>query len=87
MIECPKPGLTLPKVKSNLPHLESLDAGDLINRAEGFLYTIADSSASSSVIGAAADTTAQKNGGWFGFVSKAMVFILKVTEIVSVCLL
>lgn len=82
VIESPKHGLTQAKVKSNFhenAHLESLDAGDLINRAEVFLYTLADSSASSSVIGAAADTTAQKNGGWFrGFVSNAMVLILKV---------
>lgn len=62
-------------MSSFMPEISSAESKDSF-------YTIADSPASSSVIGAAADTTAQKNGGWFGFVSDAMVFILKVIEIV-----
>lgn len=62
-------------MSSFMPEISSAESKDSF-------YTIADSPASSSVIGDAADTTAQKNGGWFGFVSDAMVFILKVIEIV-----
>ncbi|XXG54779.1 hypothetical protein AAC387_Pa03g2575 [Persea americana] len=57
-------------MSSFMPEISSAESKDSF-------YTIADSPASSSVIGDAADTTAQKNGGWFGFVSDAMVFILK----------
>lgn len=47
---------------------------------EGLLYTLADAAvaADPSSTGAAATTSVQKNGGWFGFISDAMEVVLKV---------
>ncbi|KAJ6750628.1 hypothetical protein OIU85_001191, partial [Salix viminalis] len=66
-------------------HLHSsVDFNTIISRAEGFLYTLADaavavdSAASTSSTDTAA--AAQKNGGWFGFISDGMEFVLKVLK-------
>ncbi|PKA56403.1 Inner membrane protein ALBINO3, chloroplastic [Apostasia shenzhenica] len=70
----------------DLPPPDGLDSvvdfPGIVAKAERFLYTLADAavavdpSASSS---GAADA-AQKNGGWFGFVSDAMEVVLKVLK-------
>ncbi|KAI5603359.1 hypothetical protein BDE02_01G214000 [Populus trichocarpa] len=66
-------------------HLHSsVDFNTIISRAEGFLYTLADAavavdSAASTTSSDTADA-AQKNGGWFGFISDGMEFVLKVLK-------
>jgi YidC/Oxa1 family membrane protein insertase len=62
----------------------SVDFNTIISRAEGFLYTLADAavavdSAASTTSSDTADA-AQKNGGWFGFISDGMEFVLKVLK-------
>ncbi|KAL1323815.1 hypothetical protein HN51_034049 [Arachis hypogaea] len=61
---------------------------EVVARAEGLLYTLADAAvatadsaatATGTSTDAAADTV-QKNGGWFGFISEAMEFVLKVLK-------
>ncbi|KAJ7947671.1 Inner membrane protein ALBINO3, chloroplastic [Quillaja saponaria] len=53
-------------------------------RTEGLFYTLADATvaADSASSGAAAstDVAAQKNGGWFGFISDSMEYVLKVLK-------
>uniref|UniRef100_A0A6N2K4Z9 Membrane insertase YidC/Oxa/ALB C-terminal domain-containing protein n=2 Tax=Salix viminalis TaxID=40686 RepID=A0A6N2K4Z9_SALVM len=65
-------------------HLDSsIDFTSIISRAEGFLYTLADAAVA---VDSAASTTstdpsaAQKSGGWFGFISDGMEFVLKVLK-------
>ncbi|KAF9675331.1 hypothetical protein SADUNF_Sadunf09G0021000 [Salix dunnii] len=65
-------------------HLDSsIDFTSVISRAEGFLYTLADAAVA---VDSAASTTstdpsaAQKSGGWFGFISDGMEFVLKVLK-------
>ncbi|TQE03262.1 hypothetical protein C1H46_011163 [Malus baccata] len=55
-----------------------VDVASLLSRAEGLLYTIAD--AAVAVDPSSADAAAQKNGGWFGFISDAMEFVLKILK-------
>lgn len=64
---------------------DSIDIlGAVYSRAEGLLYTLADAAVAVDPAaggGAASDSTAavaQKSGGWFGFISEAMEFVLKV---------
>ncbi|KAK4254963.1 hypothetical protein QN277_008031 [Acacia crassicarpa] len=64
---------------------DSFDFSQIVTRAEALLYTLADAAVSAdSGAGAAASTStdaaAQKNGGWFGFISEAMEFVLKVLK-------
>ena len=65
----------------------AIDFNAIATRAESLLYTLADAaviagdSAASSGADAATDAAAQKNGGWFGFISEAMEFVLKVIVI------
>lgn len=55
------------------------DVASLLSRAEGLLYTLADAAvAVDPAASGSADAAAQKNGGWFGFISEAMEFVLKV---------
>lgn len=58
----------------------SIDFNAIVTRAEGLLYTLAD--AAVAVDGGAAsesaNASAQKSGGWFGFISDAMEVVLKV---------
>lgn len=61
----------------------SIDLNSVFSRTESLLYTLADAAVSlDSASGGAASTSAdgatQKNGGWFGFISEAMEFVLKV---------
>ena len=42
------------------------------------LYTLADAAVATDSAGTADAAAAQKNGGWFGFISEAMEFVLKV---------
>ncbi|OIW08617.1 hypothetical protein TanjilG_03293 [Lupinus angustifolius] len=60
----------------------SIDFTEIVARTEGLLYTLADATvvAADSVTAASGDATAQKNGGWFGFISEAMEFVLKVLK-------
>lgn len=89
----PRPSrLVSTRVKFSLhelpPPVHSLDSsveffGAVVSRAESLLYTLADAAVAvdSATGGAASDSTtaaAQKSGGWFGFISEAMEFVLKV---------
>jgi YidC/Oxa1 family membrane protein insertase len=61
-----------------------LDVHAIGERIEGLVYTLADAAvvvATDPVSGSATDATAQKNGGWFGFISDAMELVLKVNFI------
>lgn len=70
----------------DLPPIQSLhsnfDFEAAVRRAEGLLYTLADAAVAADP-GVASDATAaaataQKNGGWFAFISDAMEVVLKV---------
>ncbi|KAE9616619.1 putative membrane insertase OXA1/ALB3/YidC, membrane insertase YidC/Oxa1 [Lupinus albus] len=60
----------------------SVDFTQIVSRTEGLLYTLADAAvvAADSATAASGDVTSQKNGGWFGFISEAMEFVLKVLK-------
>ncbi|CAN0854070.1 Inner membrane protein PPF-1, chloroplastic [Linum grandiflorum] len=62
-----------------------IDFGSIVNRAESALYTLADAavavdSASGGAASSSGDGAVQKSGGWFGFISDAMEFVLKILE-------
>ena len=63
-------------------HLDSsIDFNSIISRAEGFLYTLADAAvAVDSAASTTSTDTPQKSGGWFGFISDGMEFVLKVLK-------
>ncbi|KAJ4843857.1 Inner membrane protein PPF-1, chloroplastic [Turnera subulata] len=64
-------------------HLDSsVDFASLLTRAEGLLYTLADAAVAGGGAEATADSAAaaQKNGGWFGFISDSMEFVLKILK-------
>ncbi|KDP44219.1 hypothetical protein JCGZ_05686 [Jatropha curcas] len=69
-----------------ISHLDSsIDFSSIISRAESLLYTLADAavavdSASGGAASSSTDTAVQKNGGWFGFISESMEFVLKVLK-------
>uniref|UniRef100_A0A1D1XE12 Inner membrane protein PPF-1, chloroplastic n=1 Tax=Anthurium amnicola TaxID=1678845 RepID=A0A1D1XE12_9ARAE len=64
-----------------LPHgLESVDIQGIVARAEGILYTLGDAAVVADPSAAAASAAAEKNGGWFGFISQAMEVVLKVLK-------
>lgn len=50
-----------------------------MSRAEGLLYTLADATVAADAA-TSTDATVQKNGGWFGFISEGMEFVLKVLK-------
>ncbi|XP_077232871.1 inner membrane protein PPF-1, chloroplastic-like [Tasmannia lanceolata] len=61
-----------------------IDFHGIFTRAEGLFYTLADSAVataefSSGVVGSS-EGAAQKNGGWFGFISETMEVVLKVLK-------
>lgn len=63
----------------------ALDIGAIVTRAESLLYTLADAAVAvdSAAGGASTDsatTAVQKNGGWFGFISDGMEFVLKILK-------
>lgn len=66
----------------------ALDFNAIATRAESLLYTLADAAVSADAAsGASTDAAAaQKNGGWFGFISESMEFVLKVFRISLLCL-
>ncbi|KAJ1381799.1 Membrane insertase YidC/ALB3/OXA1/COX18 [Sesbania bispinosa] len=57
----------------------SLDFAGIAARAEGLLYTLADATVATDSA-TSADAAVQKNGGWFGFISEGMEFVLKVLK-------
>lgn len=64
-----------------IPPLDSLaQLQGIASRVEGLLYTLADATvaADASSPAAEASAAAQKNGGWFGFISETMEIVLKV---------
>ncbi|GLT65086.1 hypothetical protein SLA2020_375380 [Shorea laevis] len=68
---------------NEIPPIHSFDSSSvdfqaMISKAESLLYTLAD--AAVAVDSAANDAAAQKNGGWFGFISDSMEFVLKVLK-------
>ncbi|XP_029127114.1 inner membrane protein PPF-1, chloroplastic [Cajanus cajan] len=62
----------------------SIDFAGIVTRAEGLLYTLADAAVAAdpaaSTTTATTDAAVQKNGGWFGFISEGMEFVLKVLK-------
>lgn len=50
----------------------------MVTKAESLLYTLAD--AAVAVDAAATDAAPQKSGGWFGFISDGMEFVLKILK-------
>ncbi|XP_020580739.1 inner membrane protein PPF-1, chloroplastic-like [Phalaenopsis equestris] len=58
------------------------DLERISSRMEGLLFTLADAvvAADPSTSDTAAAAAAQKNGGWFGFISEAMEIVLKVLK-------
>lgn len=63
----------------------SIDFTSIVTRAESLLYTLADAavaadSASGGAASSSTDSAVQKNGGWFGFISESMEFVLKVLK-------
>ncbi|KAL5814467.1 hypothetical protein ACOSQ4_025108 [Xanthoceras sorbifolium] len=73
-----------------IPPIHSLDSpidfNSVFTRAESLLYTLADAavqldSASGGAASASASAdAAPQNGGWFGFISEAMEFVLKILK-------
>ncbi|XP_073226168.1 inner membrane protein PPF-1, chloroplastic isoform X1 [Cicer arietinum] len=66
----------LPPIQS-ISH--SVDFAGIVSRAEGLLYTLADATVAADAANSA-DASVQKNGGWFGFISDGMEFVLKVLK-------
>ncbi|OMO91272.1 Membrane insertase OXA1/ALB3/YidC [Corchorus olitorius] len=61
----------------------SVDFQALYTKAESLLYTLADAAVAADPAATAAgstDAAAQKNGGWFGFISEGMEAVLKVLK-------
>lgn len=68
----------IPPIQS-LTH--SIDVAGVFARAEGLLYTLADAAVTAdAVTSTSTDVAVQKNGGWFGFISDAMEFVLKILK-------
>ncbi|KAG6482029.1 inner membrane protein PPF-1, chloroplastic-like [Zingiber officinale] len=66
-----------------IPPLDSLaQLQGIASRVEGLLYTLADATVAvdASSPAAEASAAAQKNGGWFAFISEAMEIVLKVLK-------
>lgn len=68
----------------------SIDFTSIVTRAESLLYTLADAavaadSASGGAASSSTDAAVQKNGGWFGFISESMEFVLKVILLRLLC--
>ncbi|XP_043687091.1 inner membrane protein PPF-1, chloroplastic-like isoform X3 [Telopea speciosissima] len=61
----------------------SIDFHGILSRTESLLYMLADAAVaadSSSAAVVSSDAAVQKNGGWFGFISDVMEFVLKVLK-------
>uniref|UniRef100_A0A2P2L2X2 Uncharacterized protein MANES_04G033500 n=1 Tax=Rhizophora mucronata TaxID=61149 RepID=A0A2P2L2X2_RHIMU len=62
-------------------HLDSsIDFSEIISKAESLLYTLADAAVAGDAASTATDAAAQKSGGWFGFISDGMEFVLKILK-------
>ncbi|KAJ7980877.1 Inner membrane protein ALBINO3, chloroplastic [Quillaja saponaria] len=65
---------------------DSFNFNEIVSRTEGLLYTLADavvavdSASAGSAASTSTDVAVQKNGGWFGFISDSMEFVLKVLK-------
>ncbi|KAF5744620.1 inner membrane protein PPF-1 chloroplastic [Tripterygium wilfordii] len=58
-----------------------IDVNAIVRKSEGLLYTLADAAVAVDSASGAADAAApQNNGGWFGFISDGMEFVLKVLK-------
>ncbi|GFZ13238.1 63 kDa inner membrane family protein [Actinidia rufa] len=82
----PRRRLVTTRVKLSLHELppihsfdSSMDFSAIVSRAESLIYTIADAAVTADPT-ASAGAAAQKNGGWFGFISEAMEVVLKVLK-------
>lgn len=91
----PQRRLITTKVKfsfNDLPPIHSFDHSfdltAIVSRTESLFYTLADAATvavdSTGASSASADSTVQKSGGWFGFISDAMEVVLKVNLKVEV---
>lgn len=60
----------------------SVDFQAIFSKAKSLLYTLAD--AAVAVDSAAMDASPQKSGGWFGFISDSMEFVLKVRSYIII---
>ncbi|KAB2089252.1 hypothetical protein CXB51_009173 [Gossypium anomalum] len=61
----------------------SVEFQALFTKAESLLYTLADAAVAADPAATTAgstDAAVQKNGGWFGFISEGMEFVLKVLK-------
>ncbi|XVE59233.1 hypothetical protein DITRI_Ditri05aG0029500 [Diplodiscus trichospermus] len=61
----------------------SVDFQALFTKAESLIYTLADAAVAADpavTTAGSTDAAAQKNGGWFGFISDSMEFVLKVLK-------
>ncbi|CAI0474921.1 unnamed protein product [Linum tenue] len=70
----------IPPVHLPLSHV---DFSSILTRAESVLYTLADAAVAVDAGAASSSTDAaavQKSGGWFGFISDAMEFVLKIMK-------
>ncbi|KAM7496566.1 hypothetical protein LguiA_020980 [Lonicera macranthoides] len=73
---------------NDLPPIHSFDSSfdlsAIVSRTESLLYTLADAATvavdSAGAASGSADSTVQKSGGWFGFISDAMEVVLKVLK-------
>ncbi|KAF3794078.1 Inner membrane protein [Nymphaea thermarum] len=73
------------RVRFSLQELSQIDFEYVAARAESILYTLSDAavSATATTTTTTLDSTtdvAQKNGGWFGFISDAMEVVLKILK-------
>ncbi|KAM0953561.1 putative membrane insertase YidC/ALB3/OXA1/COX18, membrane insertase YidC/Oxa1 [Dioscorea sansibarensis] len=83
-----RPRRTITRVKMSFQEISPLHSFDpfadlqgIVSRAEGLLYTLADAAVVADPSAAtAANDAAQKNGGWFGFISETMEVVLKVLK-------
>lgn len=68
----------------DIPPVHSLDSSvdfnAIVSRAESLLYTLADATVAVDSATSTSSATVQKSGGWFGFISEAMEFVLKVLK-------
>ncbi|KAK4759136.1 hypothetical protein SAY87_020437 [Trapa incisa] len=65
--------------------VSSVDFSSIASRAESLLYTLADAAvavdpSSGGAAFTSTDVAIQKSGGWFGFISDAMEFVLKILK-------
>ncbi|EOY34084.1 63 kDa inner membrane family protein isoform 5 [Theobroma cacao] len=72
--------LSFNEIPPNPSFDSSFDFQALYTKAESLLYTLADAAVAADPAAGSIDATPQKNGGWFGFISESMEFVLKVLK-------